>query len=168
MALEPRRGGVEAYFTTKSDKDGIFTAGDYQSRLGMSYSRFKNLTENLAFGPPIQRMTAETDGWQPIRAFLDSFQANLIANLTPGRGFCVDEFMSPFGVEDIAIDGNVYGLPHQSKIERKPKGVGAEAKCVYDIDTGIMISFEFMEGEDAMRNRPYVQQYGSSTAHVLR
>ncbi len=88
--------------------------------------------------------------------------------MRPGKGFCVDECRSEFTGDDVEYDEELKGLPHETKIARKSKSVGIEAKCIADIESGILLKFELMEGKEAMRAKPYAAQYGAGTAFVLR
>ena len=57
-----------------------------------------------------------------------------------------DESMSAF-VPKTTPTAN---LPHLSKIDRKPKPIGMEFKCVADGLTGMMLHLEIAWGEKAM------------------
>jgi hypothetical protein len=43
------------------------------------------------------------------------------------------------------------GLPHVTKIARKPEGVGAEMKAVADGETGMIMRVELMEGKEVLK-----------------
>lgn len=61
------------------------------------------------------------------------------------------------------------GLPHQTKIARKPEGVGVEIRCSIDVESMIMLRLELQEGKEAMQKLKYYEGLGSSgTASVLR
>ena len=47
------------------------------------------------------------------------------------------------------------GVPHLSKIIRKPQGIGVEYKNVADAQTGIMLFLEIQEGKEAMAGKRY-------------
>jgi hypothetical protein len=51
---------------------------------------------------------------------------------------------------------------------RKPKGVGCELKSAADVDTGILIKLEIVEGKDPMSSKEFVAEFGPSTAMTLR
>lgn len=46
----------------------------------------------------------------------------------PGKYLLVDEIMSAW--KGLCAQFAVFGIPHQTKIVRKPEGVGAEMKAV--------------------------------------
>ncbi|AYV87237.1 MAG: bifunctional aspartate aminotransferase [Sylvanvirus sp.] len=61
------------------------------------------------------------------------------------------------------------GLPHQTKISRKPEGVGSEIRCVIDARSQVMLQLELQESKEEMATKKYVQDGESlSTAGVLR
>ena len=62
----------------------------------------------------------------------------------------------------------VNAMPHQTKIKRKPRGVGAEAKAVGDGESGVLLRLDFMEGEQRQRAKQYHAEYGEGTAVTLR
>jgi hypothetical protein len=68
----------------------------------------------------------------------------------------------------ISILFAVFAMPHQTKIKRKPRGVGAEAKAACDGDSKVMLRLDFMEGEERQRQKPFNAQYGEGTAVALR
>lgn len=79
---------------------------------------------------------------------------------------CVDESMSSW----LGADGanTPTGMPHVTKIPRKPKGVGLEFKCVADVSSGIMLGLEIHEGKDAMAEKEFAGQYQKHVATTLR
>ena len=72
--------------------------------------------------------------------------------------------------ETLRITGNftVEGLPHVTKIIRKPKGIGAELKALADGDTGCLIAVEIQEGKEQMATKEFTRELGSDTALTLR
>lgn len=106
------------------------------------------------------------DPWHPVREFLNAFNENMQDVLTPGKFLTVDEIMSRWlGLES---QHAAEGLPHATKIARKPEGIGAEMKAVADGETGCIIGVEMMEGRARMATRPFAQEYQAGTATVLR
>lgn len=73
--------------------------------------------------------------------------------MKPGEFLTPDECMSSWlGQEGLY---SVEGIPHLSKIIRKPKGVGCEMKSVADSASKIMLRLEIMEGKERMAVRRY-------------
>jgi hypothetical protein len=62
----------------------------------------------------------------------------------------------------------VEGMPHVTKIIRKPRGVGVEMKALCDGETNIMLRLEIMEGVERQHAKQYHAQYGSGTSITLR
>ena len=75
-----------------------------------------------------------------------------------------DEAMSPFQPRTTASAD----LPHLSFVERKPKKLGTEYKCVADGRHGLMRSLEIQEGKEAMAAKRHRQNYPAATAQALR
>ncbi|EGZ30653.1 hypothetical protein PHYSODRAFT_421212, partial [Phytophthora sojae] len=60
------------------------------------------------------------------------------------------------------------GIPHKTKIPRKPEGVGAELKAIADGDSGVLLGLDLMEGAERQRQKPYHALFGEGSAIVLR
>jgi hypothetical protein len=60
------------------------------------------------------------------------------------------------------------GLPHVTKIKRKPKGIGTELKNIADATSGLMLRLEIQEGKEAMQRKEFSREYGAGTAVTLR
>ena len=89
----------------------------------------------------------QKDPWLPIRVFVDAFNELRKKIILPGPFITVDESMSSWKgkslyfntASDMSISG-VLGLPHKTKIVRKPKGVGLEIRNACCAETGIMLA----------------------------
>jgi hypothetical protein len=130
----------------------------------MGRNRFEDLLRYLR----LDTFTADDlkeDKWKPIRSFVDHFNAAREQFVYPGWMICVDESMSSWRGRDGRI---MNGLPHVTKIKRKPKGVGLEIKDACDVMSGIMLRLELCEGKDAMRRKPFQRELGAGTAALLR
>ena len=107
------------------DEDDLFPPLTFGSRFGMSRHRFEDILRYLrlddqSFAPG----GATPDSWLFVRRFVDAFNNNMSSVVFPGQKLCVDESMSSWrGRAD--YEG---GMPHVTKIARKPKGVGLEAE----------------------------------------
>jgi len=60
------------------------------------------------------------------------------------------------------------GMPHVTKIARKPKGIGCELKSAADGMTGILLRLEIQEGADAMAKKKFADIHKYHTAVTLR
>jgi hypothetical protein len=60
------------------------------------------------------------------------------------------------------------GLPNISYIQRKPRPLGTEMKCVADGETGMMLYLEVQEGKDAMRRARFSTEQGCTAACTMR
>jgi hypothetical protein len=106
------------------------------------------------------------DPWLPVRGLIEHFNLRRQEVLRPGEKVTVDECMSSWRGKEFYE--SAFAMPHKTKIMRKPKGVGCEIKSAADVDTGIMIRLEILEGRDIMSTKKYVSEYGASTAVTLR
>lgn len=50
------------------------------------------------------------------------------------------------------------GMPHMTKIKRKPKGVGAELKDAVCSQTQVIIALEIQEGKEEMVTKKFMQE----------
>ena len=66
------------------------------------------------------------------------------------------------------LDDAVVGLPHVTKIARKPEGVGTEYHTLSCGETKIMLQLEIQEGKVPMQGKEYAKDYGSGTSSSLR
>ena len=88
-------------------------------------------------------------------------------NFVPGKVLCVDECMSAWRGQNGKYC--VEGMPHVTKIIRKPEGVGAELKSIACGETGVLLQLEIMEGADAQKEKEHYDTTKSEgTAVVLR
>ncbi|GMF17700.1 unnamed protein product [Phytophthora lilii] len=86
--------------------------------------------------------------------------------ISPGAVLCVDECMSSWQGSEEKYTHD--GIPHLTKIQRKPEGVSAELKSIGDGDTGSLLGLEIMEGAQRQRQKAYNAEFGEGTAVVLR
>ncbi len=127
----------------------------------MSYSHFEHHLAHLRFGEGDEK----ADPWVRVRGFLNAINERRRQVLEPGTFVTVDESM----VGWLGKGSWENGMPHVTKIIRKPTPVGAEVKNLACGDTGIMLFAELQEGKERMANKKYVDETKSAgTALVLR
>ena len=102
----------------------------------------------------------------PIRCFIDSFNAVRLNCVVPGTIMVVDECMSAWKGADFKHRAD--GMPHKTKIIRKPEGVGAEMKSLCCGTTGILLRLDIMEGKERQQVKKYHREYGEGTAVLCR
>ena len=157
-----RKGGAPLWATT-SDTDSILPAPAIGISTCMSLTRFGQIRKfyvaGLAAYPP-----ATDDPWYPIQHHMDEFNANRIKTVAASRYKTMDESMSAFRPRKTK-NGN---LPHLSFIFRKPEPLGTELKTVGCSKTKIMLHMEIQKGKTAMANSTFQQEYGATTACVVR
>lgn len=103
-----------------------------------------------------------------VRPWVDGFNDRRVEVLFPGPVLVPDEAVSAWEGESHAHGAT--GLPHQTRIARKPKGIGSELKAVADGETGIMLGLEIQEGAARMKNKEFMDDPNmqTSTAWTLR
>lgn len=69
----------------------------------------------------------------------------------PGETLVIDECMIAW--EGLEGKWSIKGMPHVTKIARKPKGVGAEVKSLADGESGVLLGLEIMEGRELMATK---------------
>ena len=166
MAAEPRRGPITVYWQHSFEEGTVFSPADYGTRFGMSRHRFQDITSALSFAPLKSASECKNDPWYPIRPFVEAFNATRYNNITPGYHLTVDECMSAWNGSDGKYRHD--GMPHKTKIPRKPEGVGAEMKSLCCGITGIMLKLDIMEGKDRQAAKPFCAEYGEGTAITLQ
>jgi hypothetical protein len=174
MALQPIRGGIDAYWATDNGtNDSVYTPGNYGERFKMPKHRFKSIRKCMTFGTTAQttpvagvEAVPDKDPWGAIRPFVDAFNYTRSKCITPGRCITVDEVMSMW----LGLDGDyaVEGLPHVTKIQRKPRGIGAELKAAADGQSGIMLHLEMIEGKEREKVKKWHTEYGHGCAVLMR
>jgi len=101
-----------------------------------------------------------------VRGFVEAFNDRRAQVVKPGGTLTVDECMVPW--EGTDFKWSAEGMPHVTKIARKPKGVGAELKSCADGQSGIMLRLEIQEGAEAMKDKKWADVYKYHTAVTLR
>eukprot|EP00731_Ephydatia_muelleri_P017495 Em0010g593a len=148
-----------------STEDGLFPAPRFGERYSLPRNRFEVLLRCLSFCPPSE--AKGNDKWAPVRRLIDGFNERRVQKIYPGWQLCIDESVSSWRGKD----GNFCsdGMPHVTRIDRKPKEVGCEIKNCADADTKVMLQLEIQEGAEIMCTREYVADYKlAGTAQVLR
>lgn len=74
MALDPCRGGIDAYFDSVIDADTVIAGRNYASRFGMSKTRFLTIRSCLRLTSGEEDMN--NDPWRMVRPFIDAFNGN--------------------------------------------------------------------------------------------
>jgi hypothetical protein len=175
MAIDPCRGGLPAYWeNVDPHSEIIFTGRHYGTRFGMSRNRFLELRSYMRCAPSPQEndyiningVEQDKDPWQPIRLFIAAFNGCRKSVMKPGPTLVVDEVMSMwYGLES---QYSTDGMPHVTKIQRKPRGVGVEMKALCDGQSNIMLQLEIMEGATRQAAKMFHDTYGSGTSITLR
>ncbi|KAL5488763.1 hypothetical protein EMCRGX_G017752 [Ephydatia muelleri] len=138
----------------------IFQPPAFGTRFGMGIRRFEDILRCLSFGDEDCN-----DPWSPIRPFMDALNNRRQQVINPSHMIVEDELMSSWisRKQDRTADG----IPHLTKIIRKPKGVGTEIKCVADGLVGIMLRIEICEGKEAESKKKW-SHLPAGTAQTLR
>ena len=123
----------------------------FDTRFGMGIRRFEDILRCLSF-----RDEDCNDPWSPIRPFMDALNNRRQQVINPSHMIVEDELMSSWisRKQDRTADG----IPHLTKIIRKPKGVGTEIKCAADGLVGIMLCTEICEGKEAESKKKWSEE----------
>ena len=95
---------------------------------------------------------------------MDAYNANRLRTVHMSEVIVPDEAMSPFRPRTTA-DG---GFARISFIDRKPKPMGTEFKCVADGHHGLMLYLEIQEGAAAMALKRYRDEVAPASATGVR
>jgi len=106
----------------------------------------------------------EVDKWWEIRPLVDSFNENCRRNIVMSEVQIPYEAMSAFQPRTTPKAD----LPHVSFVERKPKPLGTEFKCVADGGSGVMRFLEIQEGSKAMAEKAHRGKFPAATAQAIR
>jgi hypothetical protein len=143
------------------DDTGFFAPPKIGERHGMSRDRWMSIKGALTFRDP----APTPDRWE-CRWLIDQFNLWMEDAIYPGYKLVVDESMFEWRGRG---DYDVRGLPHVSKVARKPKGVGLELKNILDCASGVMLRYEMLEGKAAMAAKKYCAPgVNASTATTKR
>ena len=142
------------------DTRRVFQPSAFGSCFGMGIRRFEFILRCLSFGD-----MDPMDRWSPRRPFLAAINERCQQVIDPSYILVEDELMSSWisRKQDRTIDG----IPHLTKIIRKPKGVGTEIKCLADGVVRIMLRLEICEGKEA-ESKKKCSHLPAGTAHTLR
>ena len=172
MALNPIRGSRGDYWATEKESGTMLGSAHNFGQYGMSKNRFEMIAKNLRLSNFVPNVVGQ-DPWIPIRPFINAFNQNIINTVTPGNIIVVDECMSSWLGRDLKWSAS--GMPHITKIIRKPQGIGAELKAAADGESGAILRIEVQEGAAAMANAKYMKKpdtgqpwYAQHTAITLR
>ncbi|ETK94032.1 hypothetical protein L915_02856 [Phytophthora nicotianae] len=100
----------------------------------------------------------DKDPRKPIRPFVDGFDERRTHVVSPGNILCVDERMSiRKGRENIYCHD---GLPYNTKIARKPEGIGTELTSLARGESDVSFGLELVEGAPRQRAKPYARDNG--------
>ena len=111
----------------EGEEDRLFPGPSFGSRSGMPKHRF-------FFAPRCMRLGSKSkdDKWSLVRPIVGTFNQARVDGFQPGWQICVGESMSAWRGRDgkMAADG----MPHVTKLKRKPKGEGAEFENSADVE----------------------------------
>ncbi|GMF59478.1 unnamed protein product [Phytophthora fragariaefolia] len=140
----------------------VGTAANFGKRYCITRHAFENISAALSFSDDVP----SDDPWKSIRPLIDGFNSRRRDVVSLGEILCVDECMSAWQGKEgkYCYDG----IPHKTKIPRKPEGVGAELNAIADGDSGVLLGLDLMEGAEHQRQKPYHALFGEGTAIVLR
>jgi hypothetical protein len=153
--------GERRNYWAKNVYSGVFEGPQFGEKFGISVKRFEDILRCLRFAP-----SPSSDPWSQVRAFVDAFNLSRTKTVDPSYLLCVDKRMSAYRTKKGPwLEG---GMPHVTKIPRKPKGVGTEFKDCSDATTCITLQLEIQEGKVIMASKKFTSGNNAGTALVLR
>ena len=160
LATTFARGSKLSDLWTEKDV-GFFPPARTGERHGIGRNRWNNIKSCLTLTPPGETADRWLCQW-----LIDEWNDWMVQCFTPGFKICVDESMFEWRGRG---DYDTRGLPHVSKISRKPTGVGLELKNALCVLSGVMLRYEMLEGQAAMANRKFCEEgINKCTATTLR
>lgn len=170
MALNRIKGGrAEHWGVGNKDhlgRDTVFEGGNFGQKYGVTRDVFDLFVANFKL-IKFNNTDKMNDPWIEIRSFVDAFNKNNAEIFKrAGNKITIDEAMCEWEGADLKYTAE--GMPHVTKIPRKPKGIGCEFKATADSLTGCLVFLEIQEGQEAMRNKKYMDKWKNHTAVTLR
>ncbi|KAL5492030.1 hypothetical protein EMCRGX_G017418 [Ephydatia muelleri] len=136
MTCEPKRGPIPVYWQVGDEPGSVYTGADFGGRFGMTRHRFQDIANCFSFTVPRNGV----DPWQDIRPIIEDFNLTRQKNISPGCHLTVDECISAWKGPDGEYVAE--GMPHKTKIARKPEGAGAEMKALACGEAGIILKLD--------------------------
>lgn len=167
MTLAPDIGERRNFWEGRSSADATTLVSTMNLARFMSRHDFELILRNLRLCE-YSAAEAQCDPWVPIRAAVESFNKCREACIFPGPVLCGDESMGAWRGMALTLQNLVFGLPHCTKIRRKPQGIGTEYKNLACGQTKIMLRLEIQEGKEIMRAKEFAATYGAGTSTLLR
>ena len=135
-------------------RDALFMAPDL-GQFGIDHARFLKLMS--AFTLPTYGDAS--DPFDPVRLFVDAWNAQMQRTLTPGPILVVDESMGLWKGK---------GMPGLMVVQRKPTPVGRESHTTADADTQCIVFVEPYEGKQRMESKEWVSEWGKAPSVAMR
>eukprot|EP00873_Tetraselmis_striata_P009895 jgi/Tetstr1/430159/TSEL_019991.t1 len=143
----------------------FFTAPD-PGQYGLQYSTFRRMMR--AFTLPTYG--DNTDPFDPVRQFVDCWNARMVSMLSPGPLITVDESMGLWTCKRnkavVAAGGD--GMPGWIFVGRKPTNRGRESHTTADCETGCIVFVEPYEGAVRMASKEFIPEWGKNPAKCIR
>eukprot|EP00960_Hanusia_phi_P063826 765588-Hanusia_phi.AAC.2 len=146
-----------------SKPHSMFRPPELGSRYNVSRRRFEMWQKYLRLCPPFYMESMNS--FDQIRPLIDAFNENRKQSINAGTELLIDESMGKW------IPRNEYtaeGIPHLTKIARKPMGVGCEYKNLAECTYGILLFLELQEGKEIMETKMYDIGCPKHTSLVMR
>lgn len=130
----------------------------------MPISHFEHFLQHISWSEP-----NPNDKWSAVRDWFTEFNRRRQQVILPSDRLTIDEMMSANRTNRTLTNNVPQGLPHQTKIPRKPESVGVEIRCLIDARSEIMYALELQESKEDMATKEFVQETGSAgTACIMR
>jgi len=129
----------------------------------MSYTRFNKIRTffSTCFS---DEGFKELDEWWHIIGGINMFNERRKEIFQHVPVVCLDELMSAWRPRTTRTGG----LPHLTKMDRKPEPLGTELKAAACSTTGCLLHLEIQRGKEGMALQEFNPKYGGCTGYVLR
>ena len=131
----------------------------------MTLAHFEHFKQHISWS-----QSNPQDNWSKVRDWFTEYNKRRISTVIPSDRLTIDELMSMNRTNRTKGNNVQDGLPHQTKIARKPEGVGSEIRCLIDGKTLVMLQLELQESKEEMAKKRFLEEvnYLAGTAGTLR
>ena len=146
MSLQKRHASYRDFWANHKQDENHISDGPNFGKY-MPLRRFEMFISNLQLIEYTEQQL-NSNRWIPIDGFVDEFNKRVSSFFKPGDMVTVDESMIKWTGQG---GWSNKGMPHVTKIPRKPTPVGCEVKNVACADTRIMFHLVLQKGKEANR-----------------
>ena len=155
MMVQPDEGDMSEYWLEMVPSGEVGVVHDL-GQYGMPVQRFQKLKDSFVL--PTYDNT--DDPFNPIRRFVDEWNANLQSKLSPGELLAFDDSMALW--RGLKAPGML------SLVGQRPIPTGWEHLTTVDVATGAAVHVEMYEGAERTKDKKWGRDHGLCCASLLR